>query len=282
MLAGVFKSRRPLPVAKAFPKSGLMQGIVIADPHIGKLAWGRETRAGDYDLNIADEVLRAGIAHLRDMGNVAVRHFWLLGDVFHYDTPNGTTTKGTPLDRDGRVQKMIEVGASVLCDALEASAKEVPTVVTLVPGNHDTILTYALQRILQSHFRHTKQIQIDGGYETRKYLQWGQCLIGLTHGDKAVKTLPSLMAREAAVEWGQTTHRVIHKGHLHYRRSVESLEGVTLYQHPALCPPDGWHASEGYVAERGMESHVYHSGGATTQMRFYAPDLGRPVSKGTR
>lgn len=280
MITASLGSRKPVK-ARTMPTKGLMQAIVVADPHIGKLAWNRETRHGDYDLNIACHVLRDGMAHLMTMG-AQVRHFWLLGDVFHYDTPNGTTTKGTPLDRDGRVQKMLEEGTGVIIDALTESAKQVPTVVTLIPGNHDTIMTFALQRILQAHFRATKDIRIDGGYEVRKYHQWGQCLFGLTHGDKAFKILPGLMAREAAHEWGQTTYRVIHKGHLHHRKSVETVDGVTVYQHPALCPPDGWHAGEGFVSDRGMESWTYHHEGGVESMRAYSPDLGKPVSRGTR
>jgi hypothetical protein len=266
---------------KLLPSKGTLQAIVIADPHIGKHAWAKETGYGDYDLNLACTTLRDGCAHLMQE-TAEVRHFWLLGDYYHYDTPTGTTTKGTPLERDGRVQKMIGDGSAVLFDVLEESARQVPTVVTLVPGNHDVILTWALQRILQSHFRFTKNLTVDGGFTPRKYLQWGKCLLGLTHGDKAKKILPGLMAREAATEWGQTTLREIHTGHLHHRRLIDTIEGVTMHQHPALCPPDSWHAAEGFASDRGMQSFLYHSEGAPIGMRFFSPDLGKPVARGAR
>lgn len=281
IIDGAFGKRSAIPKPKAFPSRGTLQAIVIADPHIGKHAWAKETGYGDYDLNLACATLRDGCSHLMQ-GEAEVRHFWLLGDYFHYDTPNGTTTKGTPLERDGRVQKMIQDGSAVLFDVLEESAKQMPTAVTLVPGNHDTILTWALQRILQSHFRATRNITIDDTFTNRKYQRWGKCLLGLTHGDKAKKLLPSLMAREAASEWGQTTLREIHTGHLHYRRAVDTLEGVTMHQHPALCPPDSWHAQEGFVSDRGMQSFLYHSEGAPIGMRFFSPDIGKPVSRGTK
>jgi hypothetical protein len=281
MIESAFGTRKPLPRPTKAPTTGTLQAIVLADPHIGKHSWAKETGYGDYDLSLACETIRNGCAHLMQ-DSAEVRHFWFLGDVFHYDTPTGTTTKGTPLERDGRVQKMIGDGCGVLFDVLEESAKQVPTVVTIVPGNHDTILSWALQRILQSHFRATKGITVDGGFTNRKYIRWGQCLFGLTHGDKAKKVLPGLMAREAAYEWGQTTHREIHTGHLHYRKLVDTIEGVTMHQHPALCPPDSWHAQEGFVSDRGMQSFLYHSQGAPLGMRFYAPDIGRAVSKGVR
>lgn len=282
IVKGAFASRKALPKPSALPTAGILQALIIADPHIGKHAWGKETGHGDYDLAIACNTLATACASLMTEKDVAVRHFFLVGDIYHYDTPTGLTTKGTPLERDGRVQKMIQMGAETLCDILEASAKEVPTEVTLVPGNHDTVLTWALQQVLLSHFRHTKGIRIDPGYEVRKYRKWGKTLLGLTHGDKGHKLLPSLMAREAALEWGQTTYREIHRGHLHFRRAVDTVEGVTIRQHPALCPPDAWHAAEGFVSDRGMEAHLYHSEGAWLGGRCYAPDLGQPVRSGTR
>jgi hypothetical protein len=281
MIDGAFGKRFAIPKPKPLPSRGTLQALVIADPHIGKHSWAKETGYGDYDLNLACKTLSEGCAHLMQE-QAEVRHFWLLGDVFHYDTPNGTTTKGTPLERDGRVQKMIQDGCAVLFDVLEESAKQVPTVVTLVPGNHDTIMTWALQRILQSHFRATRGITIDDTFMSRKYVRWGKCLFGLTHGDKGKKSLPSLMAREAASEWGMTTLREIHTGHLHFRRQVDTLEGVTMHQHPALCPPDSWHAAEGFVSDRGMQSFLYHSEGAPIGMRFFSPDIGKPVSRGTK
>ena len=61
----------------------------------------------------------------------------VVGDFYHYDSPQGHTTKGTPLDRDGRVQKMIAAGARVMFDIIERSAATAPTDVILAPGNHD-------------------------------------------------------------------------------------------------------------------------------------------------
>jgi hypothetical protein len=99
-------------------RDGLLQVVVVADCHVGKYAWGKTTGGDDYDLDIArrvicdagEELLTVGDAH-----NPTRRLVAFVGDLFHYDTPAGTTTSGTPLERDGRLQKMIAVGTDSLC-----------------------------------------------------------------------------------------------------------------------------------------------------------------------
>lgn len=270
-----FSKRTPIAKASHAKAGDVMQAIVIADPHIGKYAWSHETGWEDYDISIATQLLRASAAELiadGDSRGVGRRVILLLGDYFHYDTPGGATTKGTPLDRDGRVEKMIAAGASALFDIIEASAKRVNTEVVLVPGNHDAVLTVALRQILTAHFRRDSRVTVDARGTSRKYLEHGRCLIGMTHGDKARKRLGELMAAEASEAWGRSRYREIHTGHLHSVAEVQTIGGVVVRTAPALCPPDGWHALEGYVgAPRGMESYYYHPAGNLVGMTMASP-----------
>ncbi len=155
----------------------------------------------------------------------------------HYDTPHGTTTKGTPLDRDGRVEKMLEEAVSTLCDVISDMSTKATTEVVLVPGNHDAVMTVALRQILSAEFRGHPNVTINTTNTTRKYVTHGRCLIGLTHGDKAQKHLGELMALEARQHWGETLLREVHHGHRHSEAAVTTVGGVTIRQHPALCPP---------------------------------------------
>lgn len=287
IVAGAFKTRTILarPVVKAVFKNGLMQAVFIMDPHIGKRAWGAETRRGNYDLPIGIATLRdANAHHIRcgDDRKVAERVLFIGGDYFNADTKAGTTTGGTPQDNDSRLPKMFEEGSRALFDIIEWSAEKVPTKVVVVPGNHDSASAWALQFALQCYFRKDKRVTIDTGHQTRKYHVHGKCLIGLTHGDKAWKRLPGLMSREAAFEWGRTTLRHIHHGHLHSKRQIDTVDGVTVFQHPALCESDFWHSEEGYVSDRGQESYYYHESGILVGMDFYSPDVNAEVSKGAR
>jgi hypothetical protein len=271
MIRGAIQPRVKISAPKIQPKANALQAVVLADPHIGKYAWGQETGWEDYDIGIATTLIRNAAAELLAWGdneNVSHRALWLLGDILHYDTPHGTTTKGTPLDRDGRVDKMMEEAVAVLCDVIHSAAERGPLEVVLVPGNHDAVMTVALRHILSATFANDKRVTIDARKTTRKYVTFGNCLVGLTHGDKAQKRLGELMALEARESWGTAKLREVHHGHRHSDAMVETVGGVTIRQHPALCPADGWHASEGYVgAPRAMDSYVYHADGYLLGMR---------------
>lgn len=279
IINGAFAKRAPASHPRHKRRGdGIMQVIVVADPHVGKYAWSRETGWEDYDISIATSLLRESMSELIHDGNtrnVERRVILLLGDYFHYDTPHGATTGGTSLDRDGRIEKMIESGAAVLFDMIAESASRVQTEVVLVPGNHDAVLTIALRQILAAHFRADKRVLVDGRGTSRKYIKHGKCLIGATHGDKARKRLGELMAAEAASEWGDSICREIHTGHLHSIGEVQTIAGVVVRTAPALCPPDGWHAAEGFVgATRGMQSYYYHSSGCLVGMSMSTPREG--------
>ena len=265
MILGAIKPRLKIHAHKVKSQANVLQAVVLADPHIGKYAWGQETGWEDYDINIATTLIRDASAELLAWGDnepVTHRSLWLLGDILHYDTPHGTTTKGTPLDRDGRVDKMLEEAVSTICDVVNAAADRGPLEVVLVQGNHDAVLTLALRHILQATFANDKRVTIDSRKTTRKYLTFGNCLLGLTHGDKASKRLGELMALEARESWGIAKLREIHHGHFHSDAAISTAGGVTIRQHPALCPPDGWHAAEGFVgAPRAMDSYLYHADG---------------------
>ncbi len=287
ILAGAFADRQPISRKRSVAPGrnpALLQGVVIADPHIAKLAWGEGTGASSYDTSIAIRTIRDGVTALLEAGDdrkVGTRHFWLLGDYFHHDG-QGATTKGTLLDYDTRVQQMLKRGAEVLCDLIAASAETVPTRVILVPGNHDRTLTWALQRILVAEFRRYKGVEIDDTHTTTKFLQHGKVLIGLDHGDKGKKRLAEVMASQCAVEWGQTIYRELHTGHLHGKAAIETFGGVTMRTHAALCPPDQYHADEKFsISPRMIEAFVYHAGGALIGSDAWSPELNTKPRRGT-
>lgn len=241
--------------------SDLMQAVVIADPHLAKYAWSGETGGASYDLSIATRLVKGAAEELMAWGDErkpAVRYLFCLGDLLHYDNPQGLTTGGTPQDRDTRLAKMLEECQSVLCGLVERSAMTAETRVVMVPGNHDRATTLAMQLILAANFRNTKGVSVDTSALHRKYVEWGGCLIGLTHGDTARKRLPNLMQVERKEAWGRSVCREWHHGHFHREAQTVTEGGVTIREHLSLSPPDSWHAIEGYVgAPRGMDSYLY-------------------------
>lgn len=275
--------RRPLTKrVKAPARSGIWQVLPIADTHFGNYAWNATTGHGDWDLGIAERVVGDAGSRLLDVGDTykpSRRTIAFIGDLFHYDrAERAETSSGTPLERDGRLQKMIAVGADTLLAIVERSAATCQTDVVLVHGNHDETLSWAFQRILLERFRNDRRVTVEQRYTGRKYLTHGKTLLGFAHGHRAKRRLPQLMALEAAREWAACPYREWHTGHFHssaaeWSRPIETIDGVLTRVAPSLCAPDDWHASQGFVNPRqAMETFLYAHEGGMTAMHVSAPE----------
>jgi metallophosphoesterase superfamily enzyme len=271
--------RRPKTKGHAKAKPGLWQVLVVSDTHFGNYSW-HQTTGSDWDLDIARRVVGDTAAELLMVGNAhkpTRRTVAFLGDLFHYDTPAGTTTSGTPLERDGRLQKMLQAGTETLLGIVEQSAETVPTDVVLVHGNHDETLSWAFHRLLLERFRNDKRVTIEERYTGRKYLSHGRNLLGFAHGHKAKKKLPQLMAIEAASQWASCPYREYHTGHYHsaaaeWSRPIETLDGVIVRTAPSLCVADDWHHSLGFLnARQAMETFLYAFDGGLTATHVSGP-----------
>jgi len=282
MIAGAAEAgsigRPKAKAAKARP--GPWQVLVVADPHFAKYAWSKTTGHGDYDIDHADRLVRSaglGLLEAGDAHRPGRRTIAFLGDLFHYDTPSATTTRGTQLERDGRLERMIETGSSALVALVERSAETAPTDCVIVPGNHDETMTAWFRLLLRTHFAKDRRVTVHNVYTHRQYLEHQGNLLGFAHGDKARAKLPSLMTLEAREAWARCRYREIHTGHLHKQASkirrvidsdgIDTVDGVVVRTAPALCPPDDWHSQEGYIGSRqAMESWFYRPGGGLAGM----------------
>lgn len=271
--------RRPA-VARPKRRDGLWQVLVIGDPHFGKYAWSKTTGDGDYDLYIAERRVREASSELLAIGDgykPARRTVALVGDVFHWDNPAGTTTSGTPLERDGRLQKMIEIGCETILGVIEQSAAGCQTDVVIVNGNHDETLTWAAQRIIYERFRSDKRVAVSMEYRGRQYASHGANLLGFAHGNKAKRKLPQIMALEQPVAWSKSRCREWHTGHFHsqaaeWQRPIETLDGVIVRVCPSLSAADDWHAENGFIGSRqAMETFLYRPEGGLVAMHVAEP-----------
>ncbi len=278
--AGLRKKQKSPPRRVKAAQTGVMQLVVVADTHFGKYAWAQTTGGDDYDLGIAErlvteagnELLASGDAYKPEKRVIA-----FLGDLFHYDTPSGTTTSGTPLERDGRLQKMIAVGCDTLLGLVQRSAEQTPTEVVVVNGNHDEVLTWAFQRIMRERFHGARGVSVRDDFTPRQYFSYGRNLLGFAHGHRAKRKLPQLMALEAAAEWSRCPYREWHTGHYHsqaaeWSRPIETLDGVVTRTAPAICPPDDWHSASGFIGSRqAMETFCYSRDGGLIAMHVASP-----------
>lgn len=276
-------AKRSVPKPRRVQRTGLWQIIVCADTHFGKYAWGRTTGpagGGDYDLDIAKRLVGDAAGELIAVGDQYKperRTVAFLGDLLHYDNPRGQTTALTQVERDGRLQKMMEVGWGSLVGVVEMSAASAPTDVVIVNGNHDETLTWAFQQLLKAHFRNDRRVAVSSEFTGRQYAEHAKNLIGFAHGHKAKRKLPSLMALEAKRAWSRTVCREWHTGHYHsqaaeWQMPIETVQGVIIRQSPSLSAADDWHSENGFLgSRRAMETFVYRSQGGLTAMHVAGP-----------
>ena len=272
-------------IANKPSRKGTWAVLVVADTHFGKYCWEKTTGEADYDLDIAAKLVdeSAGellaIADTYKPGRMTVG---MLGDLFHYDRPDGSTTSGTPLERDGRLQKMIQVGTDSLIGVIDHATGVAPADVVVVNGNHDETLTWALHRLLVERYQARGRVTIDEKFTPRKYLDHGRNLLGFVHGHRAKRKLPQLMAIEAAKAWARCPYREIHTGHLHHQaaewsRPIETLDGVLVRVAPSLGPADDYHAVNGWLGQRrAMELFIYDEAGGLVAMHVAGPRLEVP------
>lgn len=229
------------------------------DPHFGMYAWWQDAGA-DFDLEIAEHLTCSAVDRLVSAAPEGSTGVLLnLGDMFHSDNQKNVTNSGHQLDVDGRWAKVQQVGlrAKVHCirRMLERHRR---VIVRINKGNHDGHSSYALALMLSCFFHNDPRVEVDLSPSPCWYMQFGQVLIGSTHGDTIKgKDLISIMAADKPVEWGQTTHRYWYVGHVHHKDVKEYPGGIVEYLR-TLAARDAWHQGQGYRAGRDMQLIVHH------------------------
>jgi metallophosphoesterase superfamily enzyme len=279
MIAAAAKDLRRKSVPRPAKRNGLWQVVVVSDVHFGNYAYKGTTGGANYDLYIAEKIVRQVSGELLAVGDAmkpARRTIAFLGDILHYDNPRGQTTSGTQLERDGRLQKMLQIGWDTLLEVVERSAA--PTDVLVVNGNHDETLSWAWQRVLMERFRNDGRVTVSDAHTGRQYATHGRNLLGFAHGHKAKRKLGQIMALEQPKHWSNAACREWHTGHYHsqaaeWQRPIETIDGVIVRTAPAICPPDDWHAENGFIgSRRAMETFLYRPEGGLVSMHVAGVD----------
>ena len=270
--------KRPV-TAKPVVSTGNLLEINIADAHLGKLAWSKETGHESYDTKIADAMYRRAQDTLfeRAKGIKFERVLMVLGnDLLNSDNEEGTTTKGTQVSTDGRYHKTFYRARHLAIDSIEQARKIAPVHVIIMPGNHDRLACFHLGDSLECYFHGQPDVVIDNEPTSRKYFQFGKVMLMFCHGDREKRMdMPLVMASEQPVMWGATMFRECHTGHLHQTRTEES-HGVRVRILPSLSPPDAWHAGNAYVGcLRSAEGYIWNREEGLIGQVFYTDD-GQP------
>lgn len=233
--------------------------VNIFDLHLGKLCWGEEVN-NNYDIKIAskrfdyalDTILKRAQAF--DFERIL---FPIGNDFFNSDNHLNTTTLGTRQDEDVRWQKSFKIGHKLLTDGINRMREFAPVDIIVIPGNHDFTKSFYLGEVIGAFYRNDESVMVNNSPNSRKYYEYGNTLLGFTHGDKEKpEMLRSLMSGEAKEAWARTLYKEWHVGHQHRKLSTkyaiksnllhEEL-GVVIRGMASLAGTDVWHHQSGYV-----------------------------------
>jgi|TARA_R100000084_G_scaffold59210_1_gene25218 predicted phosphodiesterase len=178
-------------------------------------------------------------------------------DWFHVDNDAGTTTKGTPQDMCGSPAEILITGCKLAREHIDLLRQIAPIEIVMMAGNHDRHSSLALMMYLSAAYEDCDDVNIMITPNNRRYITYGNNLLGFTHGDGLNKkiSMGSLMAVEARREWGACEHKIWFHGHLHHQRLHEK-DGVLIMQMPSLAGHDRYHARSGYtMAKAGLAAY---------------------------
>jgi hypothetical protein len=236
----------------------------LYDMHIGMMAWGRETRGQDFNLELMKTDLMQSIATVMARSPDSSEALIILGgDTIHInDHFNETPKSKHHQDTDGRFEQIVDTAIEAISGAIELVAQKHVTVKVLVlRGNHDETSHIVLKAALKQRYRGTDHIGFPALPDWDKseiYWQlFGQVLIVTHHGDKAKPEKLAMIAADKCPHWSSAKYRIILTGHIHTLKVLD-MPGVTHYSLRAFCPPDAYGANFGGV--RGIQAMTVAKG----------------------
>lgn len=267
----VVPERIQRPEAPAGSRRAMFEPAVV-DLHLGNLVWGKES-GEDWDMKIAERVfkqtVRSLIEEALDAKSIHIEEIvWLIGnDFMHADSKEAKTTAGTQLDLDSRWPKLFRKAWQLQEWAISELRTIAPVRGIVIPGNHDELSSFTVGEVLYALFRHTHDVHIDNGPKPRKYHQYGNTLIGYTHGNhERLNQLPALMHadRDAKPFLSDVDFKEFHVGHFHHRKNMqfvpshEDHRGVLVRILPSVTAVDDWHFQKGFVgAVKAADGYLY-------------------------
>jgi len=238
---------------------GKMLEVNIADAHVGKLCWYGET-GESYDYKIAKQrflhVINDIITRTQHYKFEKILFVWA-NDFFHFDNIESSTTKGTRQDTDMRWQKLYLKGIEMLVEGIDLLSNVAPVETFYIGSNHDKTTSYYAVNYLYAWYRNHPYVTVDIDPKSRKYVEFGKCLIAFAHGDSERKRIAGLMPTEAREAWGRTLWHEVHLGHLHSEQ-VREESNIIIRNVSSITATDSWHYESGYVgAVRKAQSFVW-------------------------
>lgn len=258
--------------------TGLWFEIDMPDIHFGKETWAEES-GEHYNLSIARDIVLSSLDRLLSYAASFKAEYIILpmgNDFFNSNNKENTTSHGTPQQEDTRWTRTFREGRRLAVEMIDRCAAVAPVSVIMIAGNHDEERLFYLGEVLDAQYSKAKHVTVDNRAKKRKYVQFGNNLIGFTHGyhEKLAK-LPSLMPIEEPLWWACSRNREWHLGDKHHKvdllHRTEDVDGVTIRVLRSLSATDTWHFDKGYVGTpRSAEGFLWDkSDGVIAQFQAF-------------
>lgn len=240
-----------------------MLEICVPDLHIGL----SENELGENSMIAQNTIIHEKIHKMQSVvesTGVSDVLLCFLGDIFHYDTLNKTTSKGTPQCSNVPFEAAFDSAVSsvfLMINGVTEVLKKTHTYYTVkvlyIPGNHDTLLGYAIMSVAKAALSCDENIIFDIRQQHRKFTAYGKNLIGYAHGDIDKKKLSQWLYTEAREYISNAKEIEVHCGHLHSEQVVED-NGVIVRHLPTICGVSPWEYQKGYHSTRRLTAFLWH------------------------
>lgn len=240
-------------------ESNLMSILPVGDAHIGMYSHQPET-GQDFDVEIAIQRNTDAIDYLVESAPKSeVGVLVNVGDFVHIDdSSNRTPQSKNVLDVDTRHTHVMTQAGALLAYMVDKMLTRFGRVVAInAIGNHDPHSAVALSMFLNAYYRNDPRVEAPVTESAFHYIEWGQHLIGVNHGDKMkAQQLRDEMTMHPY--WGDAKYRRWIIGHWHHKEAID-LKGVLIETFATLAGPDGWHKEQGFGwANKTMELITLH------------------------
>lgn len=268
----------PLIEGPASVARDLCNVIVFGDPHFGMLAQARETGASNWDMKIAQRVMRDALQllmqRLPDAGTCKLIN---IGDFFHFQDPSQLTPRGKhKQDGDGRLAYMAELGTFLSIELTTMAAQKHWQVDKFnVAGNHDPEAARWMNISERIWFRENPRVHIADNAADHLYTTFGSTLIGMYHGHETpINRLAGVLANDRREDWGKAKYTRWVTGH-HHTYWAQMFEETLVEKFPTLASLDMFAAGHGYRSERSLNAFTLHAEhGEISRAKVMAAEVG--------
>lgn len=272
----------PIPPPTYAP-TALANVLVVADAHLGMLAWWREGGA-DWDIKLAERVIFDAVQNLISRAPQAdILYLVFLGDWRHFERFDPVTNRaGHVLAADSRIRKVNEVAVRLKRRIIDYCLVKCLRVVLIdAEGNHDeTSFSIDLAWLKVSYEFEKRLTLVDDDALPYHACQHGETMLMFHHGhirspkkpaDRA--TLALYFADVFPDIWTSTRYRYCHTGHLHHLwNGQDGSTPVIWEQHPTLAAADSYPARHAMRSKRAMSLITYHESFGERGRQWVTPD----------